>query len=642
MIPHVDTTPVVTSTIAVGAAPFGIAVDQLTDAIYVANEEDNSVSVINGLTDSVTSTIGVGKQPEQVAIDQSNDTIYVVNTGDNSVSVINGLTDSVTTTISVGWVPQGIAVNSITHFVYVVNSGDNSLSVINGMTNSVTSTIQVGGYPFGVGVNPSTNTVYVTNVDDDSVSVINGMTNSVTFTIPVGVFPYGIAVNPSTNTIYVVNTGHTDNFGTIPSSLSVIDGSTGTVTHTVLEGLCAYGVAVNSSTNAVYVADAFDNSVWVLDGSTNSATHRVATGRYPYGIAVDPARSALFTSNYLDSSVSVLIEMPTPSTPIITNLPSSGTYGGSFTPTVTTTGDGQTSVSSATTNVCTVSSGTVNYVGVGTCTLVAHVGTGTNYASADGSSQSFTVISSHSPNSVSVQSVVDGTVLVSWSPPSNNGVTPISSYTATASPGGQTCTTSGTTCTIGNLDASTACTVQVVATNVSGSSLPSTRSIAIYALAASSIKVKVVQFVVPTKSLFTVLAYGAPAQKFVTIAVPGSHKSCTTNAAGQCTVSLSVKNPGSYNALAILGTTTTSSPFYAPSISVPLSAQHGKSFTVAISHAPSIAPVVVTLGDGRVKKAVTNGAGAVSIPVPALIAGLLKVTVSVAGVGFKGSTVLVS
>jgi hypothetical protein len=330
------------------------------------------------------------------------------------------------------------------------------------------------------------------------------------------------------------------------------------------------------------------------------------------------------------------------SAPSITNLPSSGTFGGSFTPAVTTNGDGQTSVSSATTNVCTVSSGTVNYVGVGTCTLVAHVGTGANYVGADGGNQSFTVISSHSPTSVSVQSVVDGTVLVSWSPPSNNGVTPISSYTATASPGDQTCTTSGTTCTISDLGASTAYTVQVVATNVSGSSLPSTRSIAIYALAASSMKVKVIQFVVPTKSLFTVLAYGAPAKKVVTIAVPGSHKSCTTNAAGQCTVSLSVKNPGSYNALAILGTTTTSSPFYAPSISVPLSAQHGKSFTVAISHAPSIAPVVVTLGDGRVKIAVTNGAGAVSIPVPALIAGLLKVTVSVAGVGFTGSTVLVS
>jgi outer membrane protein OmpA-like peptidoglycan-associated protein len=38
-----------------------------------------------------------------------------------------------------------------------------------------------------------------------------------------------------------------------------------------------------------------------------------------------------------------------------------------------------------------VTAGTVNYLGVGTCTLVAHVAQGTNYSSADGSNQSLTV-----------------------------------------------------------------------------------------------------------------------------------------------------------------------------------------------------------------------------------------------------------
>jgi len=80
-----------------------------------------------------------------------------------------------------------------------------------------------------------------------------------------------------------------------------------------------------------------------------------------------------------------------PTTPTISNLPAGGTFGGGFTATVSTTGDGAKSVTSSTTPVCTVSGLTVSYVGVGTCTLTSHVGLGTNYDPADGSPQSFVV-----------------------------------------------------------------------------------------------------------------------------------------------------------------------------------------------------------------------------------------------------------
>ena len=76
---------------------------------------------------------------------------------------------------------------------------------------------------------------------------------------------------------------------------------------------------------------------------------------------------------------------------MISNLPASGTYGGSFTATVSTTGDGTTSVTSNSTSVCTVSNLVVSYVGVGTCSLTAHVAAGTDYSAADGTAQSFSV-----------------------------------------------------------------------------------------------------------------------------------------------------------------------------------------------------------------------------------------------------------
>ena len=80
-----------------------------------------------------------------------------------------------------------------------------------------------------------------------------------------------------------------------------------------------------------------------------------------------------------------------PTTPTISNLPGSGAYGGGFTASVSTDGDGATSVTSSTTPVCTTSGLTISYVGVGTCTLTAHVAAGPTYNPATGSPQSFTV-----------------------------------------------------------------------------------------------------------------------------------------------------------------------------------------------------------------------------------------------------------
>ena len=82
----------------------------------------------------------------------------------------------------------------------------------------------------------------------------------------------------------------------------------------------------------------------------------------------------------------------TPTAPTISNLPGAGqTVGGSFTPTVTTTGDGVKSVTSNSPTICTVAGGVVTYIAIGTCSLTAHVAAGTNYNAADGSAQTFTV-----------------------------------------------------------------------------------------------------------------------------------------------------------------------------------------------------------------------------------------------------------
>lgn len=71
----------------------------------------------------MTATIPVGNYPHAVAVNPDADTIYVTNSGSNTVSAINGRTNTVAATVSVGTQPQGIAADRrITQLTYQMST----------------------------------------------------------------------------------------------------------------------------------------------------------------------------------------------------------------------------------------------------------------------------------------------------------------------------------------------------------------------------------------------------------------------------------------------------------------------------------------------------------------------------------------
>jgi len=83
--------PAAVQTIPIDGAPIGVAVSPRTGEIYVpdyGSDEDGTISVINGRTDTVTGTIPVGNS-QSVAVSPQTGKVYVGNHATNSVSVIS-------------------------------------------------------------------------------------------------------------------------------------------------------------------------------------------------------------------------------------------------------------------------------------------------------------------------------------------------------------------------------------------------------------------------------------------------------------------------------------------------------------------------------------------------------------------------
>jgi DNA-binding beta-propeller fold protein YncE len=310
-------------TVTVGSGPFGLAVDQASGAVYVANNNDGTVSVINGSKCNARVHTGCGRHPrviltgpgtDWVTVDPALHTAFSVSQGDDTISEINtrtcnGRTDAgcphtarnqrATFNPSQGENPNILTLVPGTDAGYLASFGATIMSAVSIARCNATATggcrvlpPSVPDHVFLMAVDRATHTLYASEIAKPRIDLINTATcraGNLPGCKAVAIIPMADpqanfnpqSIDPATHTLYAA-----DPFSGL---MSVINIATCNAIHTagcsasqptIAVGTFPGPPAFNKNTKTLYVpVGSLSNKVAVLDAATCNATvYAPATG----------------------------------------------------------------------------------------------------------------------------------------------------------------------------------------------------------------------------------------------------------------------------------------------------------------------------------------------------------------------------
>ncbi|QJU55552.1 putative Ig domain-containing protein [Herbiconiux sp. KACC 21604] len=139
--------------VPLGSDPVDVAVDPDTHQVYVSDHVDNTVTVVDGHPASPTantivgtlSTTGLGGQG--IAVDEGSKTLYVANTDSSDLSIIDLGTGS-TARVALAGKPDDVVVSSGDHRVYVSSQASRTITPVTGKVAG--ASVAVAATPTGL------------------------------------------------------------------------------------------------------------------------------------------------------------------------------------------------------------------------------------------------------------------------------------------------------------------------------------------------------------------------------------------------------------------------------------------------------------------------------------------------------------
>jgi YVTN family beta-propeller protein len=285
--------------ISVGKRPRGIRVSRDGALVYVAlsgspiagpgvdestlpppDRASDGIGIVDTVKGQLLRVLKSGTDPEQFVLSRDEKRLFVANEDAGQVSVVDVASGAVTKEIPVGDEPEGVELTPDGRFVYVTSEAENQVAVIDVERLERVATIPVGPRPRSTVFSPDGSRAYVAAENDGAVYVIDTSSRKPGERIALGeqrYKPMGMAVAPDGSSLYV-STGRGEDLVRISLPRNIVTG-------TVAAGARPWGVAISDDGKTLFTANGPSNDVSVIDLATLTVRTRIPVGERPWGVA---------------------------------------------------------------------------------------------------------------------------------------------------------------------------------------------------------------------------------------------------------------------------------------------------------------------------------------------------------------------
>ena len=271
--------------------------------VYVTNEKDNTVSVIDSGKLEVIKTLKVGQRPRGVALTKDEKWLLICTSDDNNVQVWDTQTLQLVKTLPSGPDPELFILHPAGNPLYVANEDDNLITVIDIAGNNVVAEIPVGVEPEGLGISPDGSLLVATSETTNMAHFIDTTSHAIIDNVLVDSRPRVAEFTPDGTQVWVSTE--------IGGKVSVIDPKSRKILAKIgfeipginPDAIQPVGVRMTRNGKLAFVALGPANRVAVIDTATFKVEKYLLVGQRVWQLAFTPDDKLLFTTNGASSDV---------------------------------------------------------------------------------------------------------------------------------------------------------------------------------------------------------------------------------------------------------------------------------------------------------------------------------------------------
>ncbi len=280
--------------------------------IYVANSDDNKVTVIDPSSDKVMDEIAVSPNPHGIVPSPDGARFYVSSESKDVLDVIDRRTAKIIRSVPLGTRPNNVAITADGRRVFVCIRGQARVDIVDTASLEKVKSVPVGRGPHNIYRTPDGARMIATAMDDNKLTVINIRTEEPDFEIPLGGVPRPLTIDAqpdgSIQRLFV-QLSNLHGFAVVDyASRKVVDKvllpDAPAGARPLIPATFSHGIGISPDHKTLWVTSLLTNSVSVFSLPELKRTTTIPVGRGPDWLTFTPDGKRCYVSNAGSNSVS--------------------------------------------------------------------------------------------------------------------------------------------------------------------------------------------------------------------------------------------------------------------------------------------------------------------------------------------------